>query len=225
MKIKIMKKLAVATIIGSMSFGAYAVGNGFYMGLMMGPSTNNGNDTQAQVLNPTATSLQVTNATPKSTQFGSRFFMGNKFSPYFGFEGGVTLFSGIKYDTKGVQLCSGDTARVRALDFLGKATGQFGYFDFFAKGGVSYSYLTTSGSFNPAFDPSKGLVCGQSTYTSKFSPVVGIGASYDINQSWVADASITRYQVGGVISNVTLYALGISYHFVDRYCGQFLCDD
>jgi len=30
---------------------------------------------------------------------------------------------------------------------------------------------------------------------------------------------------GGQVGNLTMYALGISYHFVDKYCGQFLCDD
>ena len=31
--------------------------------------------------------------------------------------------------------------------------------------------------------------------------------------------------MGGFINSFSFIALGLSYHFVDKYCGQFLCDD
>ena len=46
--------------------------------------------------------------------------MGYKVNQYAGVEGGLTYFSGINYDTKGVQTCSGTNVRVRDFDILGK---------------------------------------------------------------------------------------------------------
>jgi hypothetical protein len=66
---------------------------------------------------------------------------------------------------------------------------------------------------------------GSNTYASKIVPTFTIGAGYDFTQNWVMDFSAMTLLVGGNIKSVTMYALGLSYHFVDRYCGQFLCDD
>lgn len=213
-------------IVKLISFGAlsviscnvFAVAPGFYMGMMLGPATNNGGTQQAQV-NATTT----TPATPKSTQFGTRIFMGNKIGNYFAFEGGLTYFSNVNYDTKGVQTCSGTTARVRDFDFVGKGIFPVAHaFDIFGKAGAALVYQTTSGGLNPISSGTTGQ-CGQTQYQNNIRPTVSVGASYDINQNWVADLSWNRIMVGGVLSSVDLYALGISYHFVDIYCGQFLC--
>ena len=40
----------------------------------------------------------------------------------------------------------------------------------------------------------------------------------------VVDVSFNRVMAGGIAKNVDFYALGLSYHFVDVYCGQFLCN-
>jgi opacity protein-like surface antigen len=227
-----VKYFLVSSIASVIAINAHAVGNGFYMGLMMGPATNNGGIVQAQVFNPNlmpGQNIPLTPASPKSSQFGSSVYMGYQFSTYAAFEGGFTYYSSVHYDTKGVQTCSGTDARVRDIHLLGKGIFPLGnYFDVFGKAGVAVTYTTTSGSFNPEFGVApdgKLITCGKNTHNNKFSPAYGVGASYNINQSWVTDASWTRTQVGGVLNSVDLYALGISYHFVDRYCGQFLCDD
>lgn len=234
---------AAASII---SINTYAVGNGFYIGLMMGPATNNGgtqlvqqNDNNfvstinAKCGNPPSPNCSVQPvlipANPKSSQFGSSFYMGNQFSRYAAVEGGFTYYTSVNYDTKNQQACSGVSARVRDIHVLGKGILPIGNsFDVHAKGGVAVVYSTTSGAFNPEFGTDgvgNYISCGKNTYNNKFSPMYGLGASYAINQSWVTDASWTRTQVGGVLNSVDLFALGLSYHFVDRYCGQFLCDE
>lgn len=219
MKRRILKNIMSIVLAGSVA-NAYAVAPGFYMGIMGGPATNTGGTQQIQTFSAVPPSTTVT-GNPRSTQFGSRLYMGYKMNKYASTEMGFGYFSGIHYDTKGVETCSGATARVRDIDFVGKGAMPIGsMFDVFMKAGVALAYQTTSGALNPQVN----LNCGKSTYTSKFSPTVSVGASYDLNQSWVVDASWTRLMVGGAASNIDFYGLGISFHIVDVYCGQFLCN-
>jgi hypothetical protein len=39
----------------------------------------------------------------------------------------------------------------------------------------------------------------------------------------VSDISFTRVNGGGNIQTADMIAISFSYHFVDTYCGQFLC--
>lgn len=206
----------ITIIAASFALNTQAVGPGFYMGLMMGPATNDGGTQQAQT-GPFTT----TPATPKSNQFGSRVFMGYQMNNYFAFEGGLNYFTGIKYDTKNVNTCSSVQARIRSFDVLGKGIFPFGEaFDVYGKAGVALVYQTLSGALNPMF----GSQCGKTTYSTKFRPAASIGASYAFNQNWVIDISWNRTMVGSVVKNVDFFGVGLSYHFVDKYCGQFLCD-
>jgi opacity protein-like surface antigen len=216
LKTSILKRVALTAIASSTVISAYAVGPGFYMGMALGPATNTGGTQQVQVKHASFT----TPATPKSKQFGSNLFMGYKINQYAGFEGGLTFFSSIHYDTKGVDPCSGATTRVRDLDVVAKGELPFYSFNLFGKGGVAVVYETTSGSLNP----SGSTLCGKNTYRTKFAPTISVGAGYDLNQNWVVDVSWTRLLAGGAASNVDMYGLGFSYHFVDVFCGQFLCD-
>lgn len=218
-----------------------AIAPGFYMGLMMGPATNGGGEKPVQVLPlPTATSPAANTglANPKSSQFGSRLFFGYKFNPYAGFEGGFTYFSGVNYILKDSTLtpAGGTTGRVRLIDFVGKLDYSYNNtIGIYGKLGVAATYTTTPGGLNitnytvkPAptkADPSavKITTSGSNTYTTKLSPTFSLGVSYDIDPSWQMDISANRVFVGGSIGNMTLFAVGLSYHFVDRYCGQFLC--
>ena len=142
--------------------------------------------------------------------------MGYKISNYGGVEGGLSYFSTIRYDTNGVATLYQPSARVRDFDLLGAGYIPLrGGFELFGKGGVAITYETTSSAFNN----------GNSNYQTKFRPTISLGISYDITPSWVADLSVNRLMVGGIIKNVDMLAFGISYHFVDRYCCQFLCDN
>ncbi len=237
----------IATLI---TLNAHAVGNGFYMGFMFGPATNSGSSAQLQQNDPSfrttinnachiaangrpnpncGVTPKFIPATPKSSQYGSSIYMGNQFSRYAAIEGGFTYFTSVTYDTKGKEPCGGSDARVRDIHVLGKGIFPIGdAFDVFAKAGMAVVYSTTAGSFNPGFGTASNgtyVTCGKNTYNNKFSPMVAIGASYAINPSWVVDVSASRTQVGGVLNSVSLIGVGLSYHFVNRYCGQFLCDD
>lgn len=194
---------------------AYAVAPGFYMGIMTGPATNSGGTVQAQTGIGTTTPADT-----KSSQWGTRIFMGNKINNYAGAELGLTLYSGIKYDTKDVDTCSSPQLRVRDFDLLGKFEMPTKYFTPFVKAGISLVYVNESASLNPDLT----MDCGESKNTTNIKPKIAIGGAYDLNQSWVVDFSWTRTMISSKVSNVDLFALGLTYHFVDVYCGQFLCE-
>ena len=189
---------------------------GFYVGLMTGPATNTGGTVQAQMANSTNT----TPVTPNTNQFGTRIFLGNKLSRYAGLEAGMAFFSTIHYDDNGVDTCSSLSSRVRDIDVVARGSFPLKSIELVAKAGAAAVYTTTPGPF---YSPPAGKTCGQSKNEIKFRPTMSIGLSYDLSPSWVLDTSWTRILVGGTISNVNFYGFGISYHFVDRYCGQFLC--
>lgn len=247
MQKRIVNKLALTAVCGLFCVDAIAIAPGLYMGLMMGPASNTGTEQLIQVMplptGPAGSASAQANtalANPKSTQFGSRLFLGYKFNQYAGFEGGFTYFSGISYILTNDTLtpAAGTTGRVRGIDIMGKLDYSYNNtIGFFGKLGVAAIYTTTPGALNitnwsqvpagTATNPNavKDVNSGSNTYAVKLSPVVAVGASYDLNQSWQLDASMTRYQVGGALKGMNFYALGFSYHFVDVYCGQFLCSD
>lgn len=225
MNTRIFQRLAYSALVCGLVMNAHAMGNGFYMGAMGGFATNNGNELQAQIKTPgdvpTSTTTPVS---PRSTQYAGRIFIGNQFNKYAAFEGGATLFSEINYDTKGVETCSTARQRVRDLDVVVKGILPFYYgFDVYGKAGFSVTYVTTSGCLNP-WDSKPSQNC-KNVYNNRFAPTYSVGASYDINQSWGVDLSYNVIQVGQSVGNVSLAAIGLSYHFTDKYCGQFLCDD
>ena len=243
-----LSRLMLAVACSLCAMNAMAIAPGFYMGLTMGPSTNGATQQQVQVKNP-ATGQPPTSANPqavtapanpKETQFGSSFLLGYKFNSYAAFEGGFAYFSGVQYILKDKTLTpvAGTTARVRMAYFAGKV--DYTYSDtigFFAKAGVAAIYTTVPGGLQPTNwhtvpgpvskypNGLKSVFSGSNQYEKKLSPMFAIGASYDLNQSWQLDVTATRYFVGGAVNNVTAFALGLSYHFVDVYCGQFLCGD
>jgi opacity protein-like surface antigen len=226
MKKWILKNIFIAAVSYGCAINANAVGNGFYLGLMLGPANNNAPSLQA-LRDPVPSSPPITtNADPRLQQFASRIFLGNKFNTYAAFEAGLTFFSSIKYDSHGVLTTGSTDQRVRDIDVVLKGIFPFGEsFDIYGKAGIAGTYLTTGGSFNPVFNEQTKTYSTANSYKSKFSPTISVGGSYAINQSWVVDLSYNNVQVGGNVGQVVFYALGLSYHFTDRYCGQFLCDD
>lgn len=208
-----------AGLLSILSANAYAVLPGFYMGLMLGPTNNSGNDVQVQTLSTPPTTVT---ATPQSQQFGTRLYMGYKSTPYFGAEGGLTYYSGIGYDAGNANTCSNPNIRIRDFEVLlrGSYPIKDSGFEVFAKAGPALVYMTKSGCMNPDFTQE----CGKSTYTTQVKPSAAVGLSYNMNQNWVVDASWNRLFAPSPVSTMDWYALGISYHFVDTYCGQFLCE-
>ena len=249
-------KLLALTAISCVSCSAYAIAPGLYIGLMAGPATNGGSTATVQVQplpqgpsgTPPGTIANTSTANPKSTQFGSRLYLGYKFNQYAGFEGGFTYFSGISYILANSQGCpanggpcvaaGGTTGRVRSIDILGKIDYSYSNtIGVFGKFGVAAVYTTTPGALNvtnwqqiKTSKPNQPVTyriinSGSNTYQTKLAPVFAIGASYDLDQNWQMEMTATREFVGSSLGHMDLYSLGMSYHFVDKYCGQFLCDD
>lgn len=216
MKRGIVKKISMTALVSVVCVNTYAVGPGMYLGVMAGPASNTASTQQAKA----QSSSTMVNVSPRTNQFGSRLFMGYQFNNYAAVEGGLTYVSSINYNTYGVETCGGTVARVRDFDLVGKGSIPFAnYFDVYGKAGAAVTYTTTSGGLN-----STPTSCGQTTYKTAFRPTVSVGASYYLNQSWVADLSWNSIMVGSTVGNISIFALGISYHFVDVYCGQFLCN-
>ena len=195
----------------------FATGSGFFWGLSLGPANNNGSNQQAQLAN----SNNTTTVSPKAQQFGYRLFLGYMPSQYAGFELGATFFSSIKYVPHQNQtLCGSAEARLRDFELLVKGDYPFHQsFSLSGKAGAAFTYQTEGG----ALDPSSTGTCGHSTYLSKAVPAFALGLSYDLTQNWVTELGIHDVEAGGKIGRMTMYAISLSYHFVDRYCGQFLC--
>jgi hypothetical protein len=220
---RILKRLAFTAILSAVVSSVYAVAPGFYMGFSTGPSTNSGGKEIVQTFGNNHTT-----ATPRSSQWGTSFFMGNKINKWVAVEFGGEWFSKIRYSNLGnVETCTDPFVRVRDVHFMGKGSFSVSSVEVFGKAGLSYIYTTSSGAFNgplntPGQPPNQ---CGRNSNNSYFKPIFAIGASYDLNQSWVADATLTKILVGGQAKSINFYGLGFSYHFVDRYCGQFLCDE
>lgn len=257
MEKRILRNFAIAGLYFAV-MNAHAMENGFYMGLMMGPSTSNAPSLMAtkryasDPLGGTCTSGSTspgcptpdpfatqppgsTIANPRANIFATRIYIGNQFNPYAAFELGGQVYSNIRYNTRGVPVYGGTEQRIRDVDLVLKGMFPYRIFTIFGKAGIAATYITSGGSFNPSFTPATQNPPGtatataklsvSTTYKKKFAPTYTIGASYDINQSWQVDATYNTLQVGNNIGTLTFYALGLSYHFTDKFCGQFLCDD
>lgn len=204
-------------LVGSVfSMQVLAVAPSFYAGLMTGPATNSGGSVPVQV----AGSPTTVQATANSRQFGTRIYIGEKFSRNIGLESGFTYFTDIKYNTGSATACSSPEARIRDLDLVGVGSIPFGgAFTAFGKVGAALVYVSSDGSLNPQLAND----CGGSEYTTNVKPTFAAGLSYDLNKSWVVDVSWTRLVVSSFVNHVDLFALGLSYHFVDIECGKFFC--
>jgi opacity protein-like surface antigen len=216
MQKRIIKSVALTAVLLAAT-QAYAVAPGFYIGAMAGPATNNGSDVKVQVQGSPTTAI----ATPKSSQFASRFLLGYQATNYVGIEGGLTFISQIKYDTGNATACGGTDASVRDIDVLAKGIVPFNdLFDVYAKAGPALVYQNTSNAMNPKLSQS----CGKSQFVTKVRPTISLGASYTMSQNVVLDASYNLIMAGNPVNNISYFGLGITYHIVDVYCGQFLCN-
>lgn len=212
---KIIKSFIPFILASCMSQPLYAVAEGMYLGLQGGPSTNDSPEQQVAAASPPYAPVATTIAKPKSNQFASRIYIGYQIGRYAGVEGGFTFYSPIQY-TSNLEPENELRSRVRDIDVMGKGILPFGPFNAFVKAGVAATYITLAGGFNSD---------GKNKYEAKARPVFGLGAAYDLSQNWVVDVTWTRLMAGGQVKNLDALMLGFSYHFVDKYCGQFLCDD
>ncbi|TAK76965.1 MAG: hypothetical protein EPO11_03370 [Gammaproteobacteria bacterium] len=239
MKKRIRHYLAVALTLSGVAINAYAVAPGFYIGIMGGPATNNAKETTVQAPddqdNSANTNTSPVTFKPKSNQFATRVFMGYKVNPYAAIEMGGSYYSTIRYETKtGDNTCGTPSISLGSVDLVGKGSIPLGWFEVYGKAGVAGVYQHTSGALDSSSDItitySDGTTatvnsCSKSSSTTQARGTASLGISYDLSQNVVADISYNRLFTSGDTGAITTYALGISYHFVDKYCGQFLCDD
>lgn len=214
---------------------AYATGEGFYVGIMLGqtdinnnpknvvgnssPSPNPPVNNCVPPTSPNGFQCVQTNVSPTNTGFGGRFYIGGNFSKWIGLEFGYTHFAASEYDAKLLNPPRSPQIQENGVDLSLKGMIPFENFGVFAKAGIAYVRRTAGGSLT---QPSP---TGQRTgTTNNVRPIIAIGAFYDITPNWEVDLSATRVMGGSNdFQDADLYALGFSYHFVSLYCGQFLC--
>lgn len=221
---RLIKMIGTAAAVFGCVSNVYAIAAGMYMGVMTGPATNSAKDVNAAVAPGTQQPLTFTPVTPKSNQWGTAVFLGYKNNQYIGSELGVDYFTSVSYSSKtNTPTAGGTSARVRDIHVLLRGSLPLtNTVEVFAKLGPAFEYITTSGGLS---QPTiiDGVPTYKSKHQTKIAVMTGIGISWEMNQSWVTDLTLSMLPVGSVIKNVTWIAVGLSYHFVDRYCGQFLC--
>lgn len=213
---KLIFKKLLLLLLASLAASAYAVSPGFYMGLDLGGMRNSASN-QTVTISPYYGGPAVNvSGSPQTTSFDVRTFIGYKGTPYIGGEFGLSYMTPISYSlpvktttTAQTGIATGDLVVIAYLSLCS--------LDIFAKGGAAIIYQGTSRSIRPALNKSK--------FQTYVRPTFSLGASYDLSQNWVFEATYNRITNVNYFGNVNIYLIGISYHFVNRYCGQFLCDD
>lgn len=194
MHIRTIKLIAIPLLMLGMVATSYAVAPGPYVGMQFGMSQT-----------------KLKSGSSKSAP-GGGFSIGGVANKYFSAEGFYIHFANAAEDNTGIS-CGSSVIHTDGLGFAGKGTLPLQSFGLFVKGGVAVIRSSGGGSCAPG---------GGKTNTSA-RPVIGIGASYDLTQNWVADLSYTQVTLNGKVQSSSLIALGITYHIVDTFCGQFLC--
>lgn len=209
-------RLSILIIAGSIATGADAIGPGFYLGAQAG-TTNLHNTTQTAQTGVESPATQ--SVTPSNTGIGERIFMGVGINKYAAAEMGYTHYAPSTYKTSPSAIANTPSIRENGVDIVGKAMYPFQSFAVFGKLGAIMMSKTLSGSLQP-ISPTAPRIAA----TNNFHPLIGVGASYEITPNWITDLSWTRALKGGSgFQNADFIAVGLSYHFVDKYCGQFLC--
>lgn len=184
---------------------------GNYFGFQMGGTNIHSTD---KYLHDHSGALRLTR--PSNNGFGVRVYWGYQFLTYLGLEGGYAFYSPSIYK---INNGNQPELRIQALNLVGKGTLPLYYgFNVFIEGGGALVFYKQGGLLAPN---SKGATSGSSGVTVR--PQFGGGASYSFMPNWSVDATFTRITSGGVVPNSDMYSIGLSYHAVDLYCGQFLC--
>lgn len=235
---KLIRRLLLTAVIGlGMVNLASAAQQGPYLGMQAG-ATNTHNTTQSVNVQTTDAitgniiSNDYQSVNPSNKGFGVRVFTGYNFNPYFALEGGWTHYGLSTYSPNGTSCnsanatfttpCNNPSIRTNGFDFEGKGILQLQipYFSFGLFGKVGFAALQVSyaGSLT-----ANNVSANGSGTSIKVRPLAALGLSYDLTQNWQFDLTASRVFRGGTFQNADMIALGLSYHFFDAYCGQFLC--
>lgn len=189
-----------------------AISPGFYIGLMGGPMYVQGKTVSANLTNG-----GTTPATPTKNQAGGRLYVGYRFNTWATFEVGGTYFSTVNFHTQEPP-CGRTKVTFGTGDIVLKLGVPVYIFQLQAIGGAAINYMINTSALN------QDRTCDKSFNQYTFGATYGVGAMLAIGQNVSIDFSATHITVGALIGSANFYALGFSYHFVDVFCGQFLCD-
>lgn len=245
---KTITRICAGMLAAALSVLAHATGAGFYAGIMLGQANlNNIARDVVAAPNPPQTCPGPTcasdfNVAPSNTGLAERLFLGSYINEYAGIEMGYSHYTASSYNTTlvnqqiqlapqpmpapptpatAVMLTNTPTIRESAIDLGVKIMYPFSKFDVFGKLGMSYNRRSMSGSLtNQASDPT----AKRNGTVNQLLPQLGVGVSYDFTPRWVLDFSINETLAGANdYKAIRFYAVGISYHIVTLYCGQFIC--
>ena len=214
-----------------------AAGEGAYIGFIAGESNAHNTTLNVQTgvsqVAPTTSSDPTTSTPPaavpvdpSNSGMAGGFIIGYAFNRYGAFELGYTHYASSSYSKPdGSQLTHDSTINLNTIDLALKGSIPFKAVNIFGKIGILQAYQGFSGSLEPVtVQPSgKVVAAGNNLAVTAVRPVYGFGISYDVTQNWVVDVTYTTFTGGGGVQGADLLALGLSYHFVDLMCGQFLC--
>lgn len=214
MAIKKIILLGLAMMISSIMPLAYGTSAGSYIGFLVGESNTHNKMENVQLGTTPETSVPVD---PTNTGMAGGFIVGYGFNPYGAFEFGYTHFANSTYaKPPGSQLSHDSVIITNGIDIAIKGSIPLKSLSIFGKVGLAYLSASSSGSLAPV--GSSGV-----SDSNALRPMYGLGVGYDLTQNWVVDFSYTTSTGGGGVPEADLIALGVSYHFVDLMCGQFLC--
>jgi opacity protein-like surface antigen len=214
MIIKRITLLGSAIMMVSLMHCAYATAEGTYLGFLAGVSDTNNKTENVQLGTNPETSVPVV---PTNTGLAGGLIIGYGFNPYAAFEFGYIHYAASTYaKPEGSQLTHDSTINTNAIDIAMKGSLPFKAVSLFGKVGLMYVSASGSGSLSP-------INSGKQPNNNALRPMYALGAGYDLTQNWVVDVSYTTFTGGSGVEGAELLALGVTYHFVDLLCGQFLC--
>jgi len=223
---KITLWVVSAVLLSSISLSTFAADPGFYMGIQLGAGDLHNSEAlinTGQKQNPLSpigcTSSNLANChivatTPTNVGVAERIYMGSNINRYFGFEIGAANYTPSEYSPNVEGYSHQPHIWEYSADILGKVMLPLGRFGIFGKGGIAFVYKSASSAILENDDSNSSFF---------FVPAYGAGISFSLSPRWEVDLSAMRIQGTDDLENIDFYALGISYHLVDEYCGQFLC--
>lgn len=216
MGIKIRFFLAI--VLFCLATQSYAAAEGFYAGVQLGISNTHNNPQTIYYDN--GTPATPTPVSPTNTGLGGRFFGGYNFNQYAAYEMGYTHYAPSTYSVPTSVAVNNPAIRTNSFDLEGKGMFTIGAIGLGVFGKAGLALITTGQS---GILQNSAANSSSNGNTTSVRPLIGLGVSYDLSQNWVTDLSWTRVLSGGGIKSADLIAIGFSYHWVDKYCGQFLC--
>lgn len=215
-----IKKITLCTFMILLAETALAqqttTGEGFYLGAQAGYTNQHQSSKEVQTGLIAPSTVDVS---PSNTGMGGRAYAGYQFSQYGAMEMGYTYYANAVYKPPVSGLCSTPTIKESAIDLLAKGILPFCNLQLIGKAGINLMRTSYSGSLQPIGADE----CGTTTFKNTVHAVAGVGVGYSLSPNWNVDLTFTRSFKSSGIPDADLAALGISYHFVDKYCGQFLC--